>query len=772
MKKKIWLIGIFLCFCVSAIYAQQIKGRVIDHSTSEPLAFANIVIVQDKDSTAFAGTVTDMEGNFMLETTKESLIVKVSYLGYVATSVTVSQNALNTIKLEEDANLLGEVVIKGTRQHFKMENGGIAMDVANSPLKNIGTANDVLEKQPFIVKNGDAISVLGKGAPLIYINNRLVRNDNELERLSSTHIKKVTVITNPGPEYDASVSAVVLIEAIRPPGEGIGGEVFGRMDVRSKISADGAVDLNYRKNKLDLFAYYGYSEKQREIDANSAQTLEAGKNVTDVHMIATQKIHNKSHYVEGGLNYELDERHSVGAKYVYTRTPYYKGGVDMISTVSKDHVPFEEFPTNTEMDMNDKSHLLNAYYTGDVFSWLKAQLDFDYAKGTSESHNSSLSEREDEVEVGTRSLQDYDLYAGKLAFSTPLLGSKFNYGVEYNHTTNEQTYWVDENEGAPSLSSNENMAKQKLLAAFLSYSKGIGKWTFNLGLRYENVSFDYSENGKKVDEQSRTYKDFFPNASVNYQSDKIQMMLGYRATIQRPAYYQLRNSIQYDDPYTYESGNPYLQPVRIDDISYSLLWRKIKLMVSYKMYDNLSLLLPHPYGEDKDIVMYTPENMKHTQNLMAMAYYSPRFGFWEPIVGLGVSKDYFEYADTKQKYEKPFLRYSLQNMFRLPAGFVVMLDLQGTSKGHSNLTYLYDQFRMDVRVTKTFMKGNLILNLRGYDILGTYKQKRLMEVEPIVSLIDKNLDTRSWQFSVRYKFNASKSKYKGKSASEEERQRM
>ena len=70
------------------------------------------------------------------------------------------------------------------------------------------------------MKNGDAISVLGKGTPLIYINNRLVRNDNELERLSSTHIKKVTVITNPGPEYDASVSAVVLIEAIRPPGEG------------------------------------------------------------------------------------------------------------------------------------------------------------------------------------------------------------------------------------------------------------------------------------------------------------------------------------------------------------------------------------------------------------------------------------------------------------------------------------------------------------------------------------------------------------------------
>ena len=95
------------------------------------------------------------------------------------------------------------------------------------------------------------------------------------------------------------------------------------MDVRSKISADGAVDLNYRKNKLDLFAYYGYSEKQREIDINSMQTLEAEENITAVQQIAIQKVHNKFHYLEGGLNYELDERHSIGAKYVYTRTPYY-----------------------------------------------------------------------------------------------------------------------------------------------------------------------------------------------------------------------------------------------------------------------------------------------------------------------------------------------------------------------------------------------------------------------------------------------------------------
>ena len=90
---------------------------------------------------------------------------------------------------------------------------------------------------------------------MIYINNRLVRNDKKLERLSSTHIKKVTVITNPGPEYDASVSAVVLIEAILPPGEEIGGYGFVNMEFTSNVSSDGAGYLNYPKNKLDPFFF-------------------------------------------------------------------------------------------------------------------------------------------------------------------------------------------------------------------------------------------------------------------------------------------------------------------------------------------------------------------------------------------------------------------------------------------------------------------------------------------------------------------------------------
>lgn len=770
--KQYVLLSLFSLLSIFSCWSQQIKGRVIDGVTSEPLPFANIVVA-NKDSLAVPiGTVTDMDGNFSLVSKKGKETVRVSYLGYSSKDIVIVGNELNRVSLVQDAKMLGEVVVKGVRNHFKMENGGIAMDVANSPLKNIGTANDVLDKLPFVVKEGDAFTVLGKGKPLIYINNRLVRNENELDRLASGNIKKITVITNPGPEYDATVSAVIRIEAIRPPGEGLGGELFGKIKVARLLSANGSVDLNYRKNKLDVFAYYGYTDDRRKVKLEWEQSLKANNQTTGIDSEDKERSDRREHYVETGLNYEFNEHHSVGVQYTYDDTPYAGVNMEMQSKMYINNALSEEFPTTALVDINRDSHLLNTYYVGDLFSWLKVQFDFDYAKGKNESLQNSWSGRETDEMVNTRSLQNYHLYAGKLSLITPLWEGELKYGTEFSRTINEQNYIVIDNEGAEDLTSNTNLSKQNMFAAFVNYSKTIGKWALGTGVRFENTGFDYFEDGTKMDGQSRIYTDFFPNASVSYRNERVQMMLGYRSTIERPSYYQLRNSVQYDNPYTYEAGNPYLKPTRIDDITYSFLWGKIKLMATYKLYDNLSLLLPGQY-KDKNIIMFRPENLKNVRNLSVFGYYSPHFGIWEPVAGVGMLKDILSYGETiNRSYEKPYLSYSLKNTLHLPAGFTVMIDFEGNSKGNSSLNYMYDNFRMDMQVTKTFMNDKLVLNMKGTDITGSYRQKYLMDVYPVTSFINKDLDSRSFQLSIRYKFNASRSKYKGNSASEEERQRM
>ena len=101
--------------------------------------------------------------------------------------------------------------------------------------------------------------MFGKGEPLIYINNRLVRDNSELERLSSKDISKVELIQNPGAEYDATVKAVLKIRTVRHAGEGLGVNVRSNVSQSHKTSNTDQLNLNYRKNGLDLFGMVNYS---------------------------------------------------------------------------------------------------------------------------------------------------------------------------------------------------------------------------------------------------------------------------------------------------------------------------------------------------------------------------------------------------------------------------------------------------------------------------------------------------------------------------------
>ena len=71
-----------------------------------------------------------------------------------------------------------------------------------------------------MMSNGE---IAGRGKPEIYINNKKVRNEAELERLSADEILLAEIITNPGVEYGAEVTCVIKLKTIRKTGEGWSG---------------------------------------------------------------------------------------------------------------------------------------------------------------------------------------------------------------------------------------------------------------------------------------------------------------------------------------------------------------------------------------------------------------------------------------------------------------------------------------------------------------------------------------------------------------------
>ena len=89
---------------------------------------------------------------------------------------------------------LKEVVIKGGLPHTRLKGNAMVTRVDGTALASSGSLGELLVKVPGMTGTDEAPEVLGKGAPLIYINGRKMRDESELKRLRSEDIRDVEVL--------------------------------------------------------------------------------------------------------------------------------------------------------------------------------------------------------------------------------------------------------------------------------------------------------------------------------------------------------------------------------------------------------------------------------------------------------------------------------------------------------------------------------------------------------------------------------------------------
>lgn len=208
-----------VCFLSITANAQTFKGKIVN-ALGEPLPYANICLLNQTDSSFVQGTVSNDKGEFAIDTEQRNAILKISLLSYQTAYKRCTDGYEGSILMTEDTTMLAEVTVKGTRPTTQLKNDALVTHVQGSSLAHSGSAKDVLGKTPGVIRSNDEIEVLGKGSPIIYINGKLMRNQAELDQLTSDKIKDVEVVTTPGAEYDASVNAVIRIKTLKPVGEG------------------------------------------------------------------------------------------------------------------------------------------------------------------------------------------------------------------------------------------------------------------------------------------------------------------------------------------------------------------------------------------------------------------------------------------------------------------------------------------------------------------------------------------------------------------------
>lgn len=134
------LLSVFISTFLSiGISAQTVSGKLIDEN-SQPLPYANVVLLSLPDSTFVTGTISGEDGTFTLEATSENQIVRISSIGYMTAYRPVSQANIGIVQLVSDAQMLGEVVIKGNLPVTRMKGDAMITGVAGTALEKAGTA--------------------------------------------------------------------------------------------------------------------------------------------------------------------------------------------------------------------------------------------------------------------------------------------------------------------------------------------------------------------------------------------------------------------------------------------------------------------------------------------------------------------------------------------------------------------------------------------------------------------------------------------------------
>ena len=277
-----------------------------------------------------------------------------------------------------------------------------------------------------------------------------------------------------------------------------------------------------------------------------------------------------------------------------------------------------------------------------------------------------------------------------------------------------------------------------------------------------------------VNDQSRSYGNLYPSISFGTQLGKVQAQIAYSAKTTRPTYRQLSNDVFYGNRYSLMRGNPLLDNSTIHNISLQGMWKFIQFSLSYS--DERGRIIHWTEQIDNtNVVLVTYKNIHSLKWIVPFVSLAPVIGIWHPQLSLGMRKQWFtmETASGNIKLNKPMPLVQFNNTFAFSKTLKGELDFNYQGTGHYQNIYLdYHQTALGISLVKTFFNDRLSIKLAGEDLLDRSRDGNLVYNHHVQLWQGNYYDRRRFVATIRYKFNTTRSKYKGTGAGNEEKNRL
>ena len=676
---------LMLALCAKAQNTQHsytITGVVADSVTHEGEPYATLTIARaDSAAKPVKQALTDIKGRFSISSSGTgSYLLMVRSMGrkpmqraYTVDATTRTID-LGTLLLQDGGNQLETVEVVAYKPLVKADIDKIAYSVEDDPDANNNSVIEMLKKVPMVTVDGqDNIRVNGNSSFKIYVNgkpnNMMTKNPKEvLKSMPASSIKKIEVITNPGPKYDAEgVGGILNIVTEGKGPEGYNATFSGRAN---NSSYGGGLYATVKQGKLTMSVNYNASSNHSPKGYTYSDRSQIGTDGTVTSSTVADgytKGHSQWHGGDVEASYEIDTLRLITGSFSLSKFTSKRDALNTaFSTVPATGQRLYGYRSTSHSKENWDDYSASLDYQRS-FSVKDRLLTLSYRLESSPSTSDSRylythREAADDWQTFIDRMRDQRMdgdentmeHTFQIDYTTPFAKHHtWEAGVKYilrrNKSDNDRYNLGtgDKDETYDSDNSSHYRHHNDILAAYTGYGLTLDKWSARLGLRYEHTLQKVEYLLGRGTNFHKNFDDLVPSARLGYKfSDATNLSLGYKMRINRPGIWYLNPYLDDRIPDAISQGNPNLDTEKSHavDLQFSSYNSKLTytLTGTYRFVNNsiesVDRLvndrdiegLPNPTG--KDVIYSSYANIGHIQYAGLMAYAN-----WTPITNTRIT---------------------------------------------------------------------------------------------------------------------------------------
>lgn len=782
------LLTALLIFIVTiSANAQQpvstVAGVIVDKISKSPIEFANVELLNGKDSSVIKGTITDNKGKFAFDQVKNgNYLLRYSFIGYEKTVITINadKGRINlgslTITLLNEA--MNNVTVTATKALLNTSIDRKSYDVTKDIMAQSGTASDVLKNVPSVEVDIEGnVSLRGSGDVMILINGRsspLLGKLNKaevLQQFPANTIERIEVITNPSARYKPDgTSGIINIVLKKTVKGGWNGSVTANAGNRDRYNA--SATLNYKPGKLNIFGNYGIRQDNRlRTIITSRDYLDATTNATTGYYAedGSSVTNPLTHLATLGFTYAPDKNNSFGLSGNYQNRHQLKNDINTKIFSNKNHVYtsyFDRFRIDPETEKEkDATAFYEHNFPGEDHT-LRVELNVStskevennayrnlyHAPGSSTTRDNNRIFQGDDQQQLTIDYSHVINESSKLeaGYSGSFNQQDFNFYFE-NYDNSAGNFLADK------IKTNQFLFNQSIHALYGTYQKNYNKFGYSFGLRLEEAIVK----GYQVTKDTSIKNDYlklYPTIHLAYElTGSSQLQLNYSRRVHRPEGDDINPFPEYQDPYNVRAGNAKLLPEIIHSVEFGYKWQNKNfsfvpsLYYRYKQngFTQVTVAL------NDSVLLTTQQNLSNDQSAGLELIFSAKAGnFFSSNLSTNFFYNQINASNLGYFDKKTIISFStnFNSTFTLTPTTMVQLSANYRSARLTPQGKNYPSFVMNTGIRQDVFKKKVSIVLAISDILKSQQQKSELNTTYLKQTSVRRADQPVIYLGVSYRF--------------------